>query len=67
MSATNAARKVDVPDAPDSAAAFASSATDAFVTARALEILREWASSPEIEEIMAEAERVKAADAARRN
>jgi hypothetical protein len=64
MSVT-AARQIDIPSAEEVAASPAFKAMDDFVNSRALEILREWATSPEIVEIMDEAERIRAADAAR--
>lgn len=60
----------DVPQAATPAGAPSttdSESTDGHVAARALEILREWMDEPEPEtdDLMPQAERVKAADAAR--
>lgn len=65
MSAINAARKIDLPSADDMPESPGLKAAEEFINSRALEILREWATSPEIEAIMTEAERIKDADAIR--
>ena len=65
MSASNAARKIDLPNADDLHESPGLKAAEDFINSRALEILREWATSPEIEEIMVEAKQIKAAEAAR--
>ncbi len=61
----NAARKIDLPSAEEMAESPGFKAAEAFAQSRALEILREWVDTPEIRAIMEEAERIKAADAAR--
>lgn len=62
---SNAARKLDLPSADDLVDSPGSKATEEFVTSQAFEILRAWAALPDITQIMAEAERVKAAEATR--
>ena len=64
---SNAAARIDLPSADGLAESPGLKATDDFVNSRAFEILREWVNTPEIAEILAEAERVKAADAARKD
>lgn len=60
-------QSIDMRSAEEVAQSEALKATEQFVNTRALEILREWVNSPEIAAILDEAERVKAADAARKN
>ena len=65
MSSSNAAGRIDLPSADELFDSPGLRAAQDFANARALDVLREWASTPEIKSIMAEAERIKAAEAAR--
>lgn len=58
---------IDMRSAEEVAASEGLKATEQFVNTHALEILREWVNAPEISAILEEAERVKAADAARKS
>ncbi len=63
----NAAPKIELPSAEQMATSPALAAADDFIASRALEILREWITDPEIQDLLPEAENVKAADAARKD
>ncbi len=62
-----AAQPIELPTPDEMAASPALAAADDFIASRALEILREWITDPEIRDLLPEAEHVKAADAARKN
>lgn len=59
--------KIELPTPDEMAASPALAAADDFIASRALEILREWITDPEIRDLLPEAEHVKAADAARKS
>lgn len=62
-----AVQAIELQSAEQMAGSPALAATDDFIASRALEILREWITDPEIRDLLPEAEQVKAADAARKN
>ena len=62
-----AVQPIELQSAEQIAGSPALTATDDFIASRALEILREWITDPEIRDLLQEAELVKAADAARKN
>ena len=61
------AESIEMRSAEEIAGSEGLKAAEEFVNSRALEILREWVNAPEIVQILEEAERVKAADAARKS
>jgi hypothetical protein len=63
---SNAAPKIELPTPEQMVGSPSLSAADDFIASRALEILREWVTDPEIRDLLPEAETVKAADAARK-